>query len=66
VPLKVWREFRGLEQSELRERSGIRVDIVDRIERRVRKANRPEALKLARALDIAICNIYPPVLEIVP
>ena len=59
VPLKVWREFRGLEQSELREQSGIRVDIIDRIERGVRKANRPEALKLARALDVAIHNIYP-------
>jgi ribosome-binding protein aMBF1 (putative translation factor) len=45
----VWREFRGLEQSELRAESVIRVDIIDRIERGVRKAIKPEALKLARA-----------------
>jgi hypothetical protein len=31
APLKVWREFRGLEQSELRAEGGIRVDIIDRI-----------------------------------
>jgi transcriptional regulator with XRE-family HTH domain len=59
VTLKVWREFRGLEQSQLREQSGIRVDIIDRIERGVRKATKPEALMLAGALDVAIHNLYP-------
>jgi transcriptional regulator with XRE-family HTH domain len=51
APLKVWREFRGLEQTDLRRATAIRVDAIEKIERGLRKPTRAEAVKLARAMD---------------
>jgi transcriptional regulator with XRE-family HTH domain len=51
-PLKVWREFRGMAQTDLRRATAIRVDVIDKIERGVKKPTRAESLKFARALDV--------------
>jgi transcriptional regulator with XRE-family HTH domain len=59
APLKVWREFKGMEQTDLRRATAIRVEAIDRIERGLRKPTRAEAVKLARAMDIAAHNLEP-------
>lgn len=51
-PLKVWREFRGMAQTDLRRATAIRVDVIDKIERGVKKPTRAESLKLGRALNV--------------
>ena len=59
APLKVWREFKGLEQTDLRRATAIRVDAINMIERGLRKPTRAEAVKLARAMDIPAHNLEP-------
>jgi hypothetical protein len=59
APLKVWREFRGLEVTDVRRETGIRVERLEKLERGLVKPTRGEILKQARALDIAAHNLDP-------
>jgi transcriptional regulator with XRE-family HTH domain len=59
-PLKVWREIRGLEQTDLRRETKIAVGRIDQIEHhKGPRITRGEAQALARALDIASANLLP-------
>jgi transcriptional regulator with XRE-family HTH domain len=58
-PVLVWREFRGLAQTDLRRETGIRVEVLDKLERGVRKPTAAEARKLARALGVDRRDLEP-------
>lgn len=58
-PLLIWREHRGLSQSDVRRDTGIRVEVLDKLERGVRKPTAAEAKKLARALNVDRRDLEP-------
>jgi DNA-binding XRE family transcriptional regulator len=53
-PLKAWREYRGITQSELASRSGVARDLVAKIETRKRQGSVMTLERLGRALSIPI------------
>lgn len=59
-PVKVWREFRELEVTDLRRDSKISVERISQIESgKGRRITGEEARKLARALDVALHALTP-------
>jgi transcriptional regulator with XRE-family HTH domain len=58
-PLLVWREFRGLAQTDLRRETGLTIATLDKLERGVRKPTAAEAKKLARALGVERRDLEP-------
>ena len=60
-PVRVWREFRGLSQSELAERADVDRSHLSRLERSGSGSGNAVTLrKLADALNCAIDNLVPP------
>lgn len=59
-PLKVWREYRGLAQTDLRRDTGILVERINKIEQNLGRAiTKLEAVKLGRVLDVAAVELMP-------
>ena len=56
-PLLVWREQRGMLQTDLKRKSGIDVCQIDRIERGVSEMKRSQAILLAAALNITLSDL---------
>ena len=58
-PLRVWREFRTLSQTELAARGGIRQATVSRIERGERTGTAAVLARLASALEVDVEDLLP-------
>ena len=58
-PLRVWREYRGLNLAQLSSQVGIGLSYLSEIERGLRQGSGRLWAKLARALDVTVEDILP-------
>jgi hypothetical protein len=58
-PLKAWREYLGWDHQRLRVATGIRVEVLDRMERGIIRLSRADAAKIGRAMGVAAINLMP-------
>ena len=66
VPLKVFREWRGLSQSELGKKSGVASQYISQIERGARGIGKDVARKLGPILQVSLLSLLDDVVASVP
>lgn len=59
-PIKVWREYRGMSQSETAEKAGISVPYLSQLETNKRKGSLDVLSAIAKALQVSLENILSP------
>jgi DNA-binding XRE family transcriptional regulator len=58
-PIKIWREYRRMSQSEVAEKAGISVPYLSQLETNKRKGSRDVLSAIAKALRVSLDHIVP-------